>query len=98
MIRYGTIMYLFVEGRQVAFCDLTKCANSAGDKASNVKANTEMFVYLRHYDDKRTDGVQIPFAISTEVKPVSISVAVTGQGTVTANAVNYYINKYSMCA
>jgi len=92
MIRYGTTMYLFVEGRQVAFCDLTKCANSAGDKASNVKANTEMFVYLRHYDDKRTDGVQIPFAISTEVKPVSISVAVTGQGTVTANAVNYYIN------
>ncbi len=92
MIRYGTVMYLFIENKQVAFCDLTKCANSAGDKASNVTAETEMFVYLRHYDDKRSGGVDIPFAISTEVTPVTVSLAVSGQGTVTANPVNYYVN------
>jgi len=92
MIRYGTVMYLFVENKQVAFCDLTKCANSSGDKASNVTAETEMFVYLRHYDDKRVEGVEIPFTISTEVTPVTVSLAVSGQGTVTANSVNYYIN------
>lgn len=92
MVRYGTVMYLFVENRQVAFCDLTKCANSSGDKASNVKADTKMYVYLRHYDDKRAAGVEIPFSISTEVTPASIAVTTNGQGTVTANSVNYYIN------
>ncbi len=92
MIRYGTVMYLFIENRQVAFCDLTKCANSSGDKASNVKADTEMFVYLRHYDDKRAGGVDIPFTISTEVTPVTVSATVTGQGTMTTSPVNYYVN------
>ena len=92
MIRYGTTMYLFVEGKQVAFCDLTKCANSSGDKPSNVKANTKMFVYLRHYDDKRTAGVQIPFKLETQVTPVTVSLNASGQGTVTANSVNYYVN------
>ena len=92
IIRYGTTMYLFIENKQVAICDLTKCANSAGDKASGVKANTKMFVYLRHYDDKRTAGVEIPFAISTEVEPVEVSIVANGNGKVTANPVNYYVN------
>ena len=92
IIRYGTTMYLFIENKQVAICDLTKCANSAGDKASNVKANTEMFVYLRHYDDKRTAGVEIPFSISTEVEPVEVSIICNDKGTVTTNPVNYYVN------
>ncbi|MBR5570083.1 MAG: hypothetical protein IKW10_04220 [Oscillospiraceae bacterium] len=92
IIRYGTTMYLFIENKQVAICDLTKCANSSGDKASGVKASTKMFVYLRHYDDKRADGVQIPFSISTEVTPVTVSMTTDGQGTVTTNVVNYYVN------
>lgn len=92
IIRYGTTMYLFIENRQVAICDLTKCANSAGDKASGVTANTKMFVYLRHYDDKRTAGVEIPFSISTEVVPVEVSIVANDKGTVTTNPVNYYVN------
>ena len=92
IIRYGTTMYLFIENKQVAICDLTKCANSAGDKASNVKADTKMFVYLRHYDDKRTAGVEIPFSISTEVVPVEVSIVANDKGTVTTNPVNYYVN------
>ena len=92
IIRYGTTIYLLVENKQVAICDLTKCANSSGDKASGVTADTKMFVYLRHYDDKRTGDVQIPFSISTVVTPVSISVTANGQGSVTANAINYYVN------
>ncbi len=92
MIRYGTTMYLFIENKQVAICDLTKCANSAGDKASGVKADTKMSVYLRHYDDKRTAGVEIPFSISTEVEPVEVSIICNDKGTVTTNPVNYYVN------
>ena len=92
IIRYGTTMYLFIENKQVAICDLTKCANASGDKASGITANTEMFVYLRHYDDKRTAGVEIPFSISTQVAPVAVSIAANDRGTVTANPVNYYVN------
>ena len=92
VIRYGTTMYLFIENKQVAICDLTKCANSAGDTASGITAQTKMYIYLRHYDDARTAGVKIPFSISTEVKPVEVSIAHNDKGTVTANAINYYVN------
>ena len=92
IIRYGTTIYLFIENKQVAICDLTKCANSSGDKASGVTASTKMFVYLRHYDDKRTAGVEIPFTISREVVPVAVSIMANDKGTVTTNPVNYYVN------
>ena len=92
LIRYGTTIYIFVENRQVAFCDLTKCANVAGDTASGITADTKMFIYLRHYDDKRTDGVDIPFTISTDVEPVAFSVSYNETGTVAVNSVNYYVN------
>jgi len=92
LIRYGTTIYIFVEDRQVAICDLTKCANSAGDTASGITADTKMFIYLRHYDDKRTAGVDIPFSISTDVSPVEFSVTSNDTGTVAVNKVNYYVN------
>ena len=92
VIRYGTTIYIFVEGRQVAICDLTKCANANGDTASGITADTKMFVYLRHYDDARTDGVKIPFTISTDVKPVTITVNATNSAVSSASTVNHYIN------
>ena len=92
VIRYGTTIYLFIENKQVAICDLTKCANSNGDTESGVTADTKMFIYLRHYDDKREDGVQIPFSISTNVKPVEIVDETAERGQVTGNSINYYLN------
>ena len=92
VIRYGTGIYLFIENKQVAYCDLTKCANSAGDTESGITADTKMFVYLRHYDDLREDGVQIPFSIKTNVKPVVVNDSTAERGAVTGNAVNYYVN------
>ena len=92
VIRYGTMIYLFVENRQVAVCDLTKCANSAGDTASGVTADTKMFVFLRHYDDTREAGVKIPFAISTEVEPVQIAISAANGTASTAATVNHYVN------
>ncbi len=92
VIRYGTTIYLFIENKQVAICDLTKCANSAGDTESGVTADTKMFIYLRHYDDKREDGVQIPFSISTNVKPITVNDSTAERGAVTGNAINYYVN------
>ena len=92
VVRYGTAIYLFVENKQVAVCDLTKCANSAGDTESGITADTKMFIYLRHYDDLREDGVQIPFSISTNVKPVVVNDSTAERGAVTGNAINYYVN------
>ena len=92
VIRYGTTIYLFIENKQVAVCDLTKCANSNGDTESGITADTKMYIYLRHYDDVRADGVQIPFSISTDVKPVEITGATAERGEVTGNSINYYVN------
>jgi len=92
LVRSGTTMYIFVEGKQVAFCDLTKCANANGDTASNVTADTKMFVYLRHYDAKRTGGVEIPFELKKEVNPVDVTINSNDKGSVTTNKVNYYVN------
>jgi len=92
VIRYGTTIYLFIENKQVAICDLTKCANANGDTDSGVTADTKMYIYLRHYDDKREDGVQIPFSISTNVKPVEIIDETAERGQITGNSINYYLN------
>ena len=92
VIRYGTTIYLFIENKQVAVCDLTKCANAAGDTDSGITADTKMYIYLRHYDDVREDGVQIPFTISTNVKPVEITGTTNERGEVTGNTINYYVN------
>ena len=92
VIRYGTTIYLFIENKQVAICDLTKCANANGDTVSGITADTKMYIYLRHYDDLREDGVQIPFSISTDVKPVEITGATNERGEVTGNSINYYVN------
>ena len=92
VIRYGTMIYLFVENKQVAVCDLTKCANSNGDTESGVTAETKMFIFLRHYDDVREAGVQIPFAISTEIAPVEFALTAGENGTIHAGYVNHYVN------
>ena len=92
IIRYGTTMYLFIENKQVAICDLTKCANSNGDTESGITAETKMYIYLRHYDDLRTDGVQIPFSISTDVKPVEITTQAENGTVSTTSTVNHYVN------
>ena len=81
VIRYGTTIYLFIENKQVAVCDLTKCANANGDTESGITADTKMYIYLRHYDDLREDGVQIPFSIKTDVTPVEVSVTAAENGT-----------------
>ena len=92
VIRYGTTIYLFIENKQVAICDLTKCANSAGDTESGITADTKMFVYLRHYDDVREAGVQIPYSITTDVVPVDVIDGTVEGGTVTGGSINYYEN------
>ena len=92
IIRYGTMMYIFVEDRQVAYHDLTLCGNANGDTASGITADTKMFVSLRHYDDARQDGVVIPFSITEEVTPVAVSVSAGENGTAHAGYVNYFVN------
>ena len=92
LVRSGTTVYIFVEGKQVAFCDLTKCANANGDTASNVTADTKMFVYLRHYDDARTGGVEIPFELNEVVNPIDVTINSNDKGSITTNKVNYYVN------
>ena len=81
IIRYGTMVYLFVEDVQVAVCDLTY-------NNSNVTKDTKATVKLRHYDAV-AGQVDIAFEVTDEVERVTLNEVDNDNGEIVANRVNY---------
>ncbi|MBQ8803910.1 MAG: metallophosphoesterase [Tyzzerella sp.] len=78
IVRSGTVVYLFIEGRQVAVCNLNY--NNSG-----VTASTKATLQLRHYDV--TGALEFPFSISNSVKEADVNITSSGMGTLTKNKV-----------
>ena len=82
IVRTGIYVYLFIEGKQVAVCDLTY-----GN--SGVTADMEATVKLRHYD-VMSEEIKFPFEVSDEAEKVTLGIVFDKNGTVAANTINYF--------
>ena len=65
IVRVGTDVLLYINGRQVKVADLTN--NNSG-----VTADMLATVYIRHYDDKG-EYVEIPYSITDQIDVVTIT-------------------------
>ena len=88
VIRLGAYIYVFVEGKQVAEFDITQ-ANS------NVTADMEAKVSLRHYDVK-ADAIEFPFTVTEDVEEVTLDIASNENGTIATQTITCVTNDTSV--
>ena len=83
VVRIGTEVSLYINGRFVKVADLTN--NNSG-----VTAKTKATVCIRHYDDEGTE-VQIPFTVTDDIDLVTVKSVKGKLGTVATNKKNYFV-------
>ena len=87
IVRYGTEITLYLDGEQVAVCDLTV---NKKKEDSGITASMPATVTIRHYGNVG-HAVEIPFAVTETMDTVTITSAEGKNGKVVTEKQNYII-------